>query len=454
LLINKIFLNNGIFRSIVASMTVPDNDRPMGPFLTLWSCQAFSLLGSQAVQFALIWWLTVQTGSAAVLATATFVGLVPGIALGPIIGALVDRHNRKTVMFASDALVALASLLLAVLFFTGEPSVETIFAILFARAVAGAFHGPAMIASTSLMVPQRHLTRIQGFNQMLQGGLNIVSAPIGAMLVEAMPMSGVMLVDVATALPALAALLVIRIPQPASPGEVGASGVMATLGRDIRAGLRYVTGHAGYLPLMGISVTINMCLVPAFSLLPLLVSQELGGDALRLGWMTSSFGAGTIAGGILLGVWGGFRRRMLTTLSGLVAMGAVVVALGASPASPWFVAPAMMLLVGLIVPSVNGPLLAVLQATVSPEYQGRVFTLLGSAAGAMAPIGLLLAAPVADLIGVRAWYYLAGVVCVAMGSVAFFLPSLMRLESAEQEAAVASPPAGAAAAESVSDPAP
>src|SRR5262245_33394776 len=98
-----------------------NQERPghMASFLVLFTGQALSLLGSMAVQFALIWWLTRETGSAAVLATAALLGLLPAVALGPVIGVLVDRWDRKHVMLAADGLVALASLALACLYLTG-----------------------------------------------------------------------------------------------------------------------------------------------------------------------------------------------------------------------------------------------------------------------------------------------------------------------------------------------
>ena len=402
----------------------------MTPFFILWTGQALSLIGSMAVQFALIWWLTQETGSAAVLAMAALFGLLPTVALGPLIGVLVDRWDRKRVMLASDAMVALASLALAYLYFTDAATTEIVFVILFLRGLGGAFHSPAMLASTSLMVPAEHLTRIQGLNQMLQGGLNIVCAPLGALLLAALPMSGVMLVDVGTALLAILPLAFIHVPSPRSAG-VAALEVAGSIWSEMLAGMRYLVERKGHLSLVVMVALINGCLVPAFSLLPLLVSGELGGDALQLGWISSAVGIGTIAGGILLGIWGGTRRRILTVLPGLIGLGATVVALGMAPSYvPALVA---MLVAGLTVPFINGPIQAILQATIAADYQGRVFTLMGSLAGVMAPIGLLLASPVAEMAGVRAWYVTGGLVCFAMGLAGFFLPSVLRIEALSAE---------------------
>jgi DHA3 family macrolide efflux protein-like MFS transporter len=412
----------------------------MTPFLVLWSGQALSLLGSMAVQFALIWWLTRETGSAAVVATAALLGLLPTVALGPVIGVLVDRWDRKRIMLAADGLVALASLALAYFYLAGAASTEIVLAIVFLRGLGGAFHSPAMVASTSLMVPGEHLTRIQGLNQLVLGGANIVAAPLGALLLGVLPMAGVMLVDVATALFAIVPLVFIHVPRPPRAGEKAAQ-VAGSIWAELIAGARYLAERRGHLSLVVMATLINLCLVPAFSLLPLLVSGDLGGDAVQLGWLSSAVGIGTIVGAVVLGVWGGTRRRILTVLGALMGLGLGVAGLGIaqSPAS----AAVAMLVVGAIAPFANGPIQAILQATVATDYQGRVFTLIGSLAGATAPLGLLLAAPITELLGVRWWYVTGGSVCLAMGIAGFFLPSLMRIEQPPGEAVphVASLPA-------------
>ena len=102
-------------------------------FFTIWSGQAFSLFGSMLVSFTLIWWLTKTTGSATVLATASLVGLLPQILLGPISGTLVDRWNRRLVMIVADSLIALATLALALLFLTGRVEIWHVYALMAVR---------------------------------------------------------------------------------------------------------------------------------------------------------------------------------------------------------------------------------------------------------------------------------------------------------------------------------
>jgi len=147
---------------MATQFSINDNRPWKSTFFTIWSGQALSILGSQLVQFALIWYLTVQTGSATVLATATLVGMLPNVILGPFVGTLVDRWNRRSIMLIADSIVALATIVLVFLFVLDVVQVWHIYAVMFVRSLAGAFHSNAMSASTSLMVPVEHLTRIQG----------------------------------------------------------------------------------------------------------------------------------------------------------------------------------------------------------------------------------------------------------------------------------------------------
>ncbi len=131
------------------------------PFFTIWFGQAFSILGSKLVSFALVWWLTQKTGSATVLATSTIMIYLPQIFLGPFVGALVDRWNRRVVLIIADSAVALATLVLAFLFWVDVVELWHIYLIVFLRSLGGCFHFPAMQASTSLMVPDSHISRGQ-----------------------------------------------------------------------------------------------------------------------------------------------------------------------------------------------------------------------------------------------------------------------------------------------------
>lgn len=403
--------------------------RSMLPFFTIWTGQAFSLLGTKIVQFALIWWLTDKTGSATVLAMASLVGLVPEIVLGPLAGAYVDRWNRRLVMIVADSLMALASVWLAWMFWTGTVQIWHVYLIMFIRAVGGSFHWPAMQASTTLMVPPEHLTRVAGMNQALFGLLHIFGAPLGALAMTLWPMQGVILIDVITAAIAVGPLLWVHIPQPAKSKEAGATGRSQSIWLDIREGLRYILAWPGLMILTAVAMTFKLVLTPAFSLIPLLVKNHFGGGATELSLLEATAGVGIIAGGLLLSTWGGFKRKIYTVVLGQIGFAIAFLIWGALPGHMFNAALFAALMVGLTIPLIDGPIMAILQGTVAPEIQGRVFTIFGSLISLTSPIGLVIAGPISDRMGVQIWYLVAGIM-VGVTTVVFFLfPAARNVES-------------------------
>lgn len=401
--------------------------KSLRPFFALWTGQAISLLGSQLVQFALIWYLTEQTGSATVLAVATMVGFFPTIFLGPFVGILIDHWPRKWLMAGSDAVVAVATIVLALLFASEQVTIWHIYLILFVRALGNTFHGPAMTATTSLMVPPEQLTRIAGINQMLQGGLNIVSAPLGALLIAILPMSGILAIDIVTFLCAIIPLFLVTVPEPEQDPAGQTTLTLQTFRADLAFGFRYIWNWKGLRALISIVVILNFLFAPVSALLPILVTEHFNGDALQLGWFSATFGIGTILGGLLLSVWGGFKKRIYTTLLGFLLLGTTNFGLGFVPSNLFWLALGIGLFVGLAIPITNGPMVAIMQGTIDPKVQGRVFTLLSSLATGMTPIGLAIAGPLADIFGVQTWYIVAGTVCVILAVSGFFNQALLTL---------------------------
>ena len=398
--------------------------RSMKPFFTIWVGQAFSLLGSQLVQFAIVWYLTKTTGSATMLALATLAALLPQIVIGPFAGVLVDRWSRRMVMLVADAAVALATLLLAVLFWLNLATISTIYVLLVVRAIGAAFHWPAMQASTTLMVPQQHLARVGGLNQTLTGLTGIVIPPLGALAIEVLPLQGVLAIDVVTAIPAIVTLLFVAVPQPTRNDAP----LKPSLWADMRAGLRFIIGWKGLLLFSLVGVVINLLGRAAASLSPLLITQVFKGGALELGWWQSAVGIGSVIGGVTLGVWGGSKRRVVTSLLALVLDGFAILVIALGPANVFVLVVAAIFCVGFLETIVFGLNGAIGQSIIPPEMQGCVFALLMSAAQIMAPLGLLIAGPFADAFGVRTWWLLTGITIAAMAVLALCVPSIVHIE--------------------------
>jgi len=395
-------------------------------FFVIWTGQAFSLLGSNLVQFALVWWLTKTTGSATVLATATFFALLPNVLFAPFSGALVDRWNRRKVMILADAGIAAATLGLILLFWSGKIQIWHIYVAMFIRALGGTFHWPAMRASTTLMVPQEHLPRISGLNETLGGLMNIVSPPLGALLLEALPMHQVLFIDVFTALLAILPLVFTPIPQPSATAESIIT--PKQLFEDVREGFGYLVHWTGLFLIALMASVVNFLINPAFSLSPLLVTQYFKGGIWHLSMVESVFSIGVVAGGSLLSLWGGFKHQIKTILMGIGGMGIGILLITFAAPEGFSLAVIGMGITGFMVPIANGPIISIIQARVAPDMQGRVLSVVSSLASAMTPLGMLAAAPVAERFGIRTWFLLGGISCLLLVALGGSIPAVTQIE--------------------------
>jgi len=410
-----------------SSTTVPERWAP--PFFTIWAGQAFSLIGSALVQFALVWWMTSQTGSATVLATATLFALLPQIILGPFVGTLVDRWNRRLIMIVADSGIALATGVLIYLFATGQVQVWHVYLILLIRSLGGAFHGPAMTASTSLMVPPQHLARLAGLNQTLQGLISIFAPPLGALLIGLLPLEGVLAIDIATAALAVLPLLFIPIPRPPRQTALdNGTAVKTSYWQDLAQGFRYVTKWPGLLGLILMAMLLNFLLVPSSSFMPLVVTQIFNKGVVELGWTETLFGVGMIVGGVALGAWGGFKRKIITSLSGVLGIILGVILIGVAPGNMFFLLLVANFILGMTQVFANGPLGAIFQSTIEHDMQGRVFSLINAGATAMMPLSLMVAGPMSDWLGIRIWYLIGGGLCILVTIIAFLTPAIITIE--------------------------
>jgi len=409
----------------------PSEQRTIRSFLIIWAGQAFSLMGSQLVQFALVWWLTITTGSATVLSLATLAAILPQILLGPFAGAVVDRGSRRWIMILADGFIAAATLILALLFWLRLASPWVVCVILMARSTGAAFHWPAMQASTTLMVPKQHLARIGGLNQLLSGAAAVIIPPIGALAMTVLPMQVILAIDVVSAIPAIVPLLFVAVPQPPPrPGAETSNGERASLWTDMREGWRYITGWRALLILVVIGVLINMVGQAAGAMLPLLVMKHFLGGARELGWWEAALGFGAILGGVVLSLWGGFRRKVVTQMVALTLDGVVLMGIGLAAPRYFPFTVAAVFVVGFLEAFVLGVGGAIAQALIPPDLQGRVLSLISSLTQGLSPFGLLLAGPFADAFGVQTWWVFAAVFISIMGIVALSIPSVAHIEDA------------------------
>ncbi len=413
----------------------------MGRFMFILIGQGVSLLGSGLVQFAIIWWLTRETGSPVVLTVATIMGLVPMILLSPWAGVIADQYNRKRVLILADGFIATATLLMAGLFLMGWLEVWLIYVLLALRAAGTAFHQPAFDAAMPLIAPEAQLVRISAMLQMVRSGINLAAPMLAALLIEWVSLPAVLLIDVLTALAAILLLFPVPIPDvhDASSRQSSASGYM----RDLKAGFRYILRWRGLSILILIFALSNFLLSPMLSLMPLIINDYFRGSARDYGFFEIFFAAGLIAGSLSLSVWGGFKRKIVSINLAQILCGVALTAAGlASPSQFHFVLVAIFIC-GITSAYINSPAVAIVQSQVDKVMLGRVMSIVTTLCMVAMPMSLALAGPFANRVGLMPMVYVPGAISALMGIGCFFIPSLMGIEKGktadDQAAAVAKP---------------
>lgn len=398
-------------------------------FFPIWGGQVFSILGSSLVQFAIVWWMTEQTGSATVLATGSFISFLPQVFLGPFAGTLVDRFNRRKILILADTSVAVFTFGLALLFWFDLIQLWHIFVLLFLRALGGTFHWAALQSSTSMMVPEDQLSRVAGMNQTLQGVVNLGAPPLGALLMSTLSIQWVLSIDIITAILAVIPLIFILIPQPDKTSEKTQKNSIRTILTDTKIGFQYVVKWKGLLYILFLAAIINFLTAPLNTYMPLLVTEYFKGGIWQVGWLETSWGIGVVIGGVSLSLWGGFKKKIITSFTGLIGLAFGIFIISIAPPIFFWVALVGMGITGIANPIINGPFMAIIQSRVKKDMQGRVFSLVTSFCGAMMPLSMIVSAPFVEYFGPRSWYFASAVITLLVTIVGLFNRDIMHIEN-------------------------
>jgi DHA3 family macrolide efflux protein-like MFS transporter len=256
---------------------------------------------------------------------------------------------------------------------------------------------------------------------------------LGALLIEFLPLHKVLAVDLVTAALAILPLFFIQIPQPRV--ESSKFEQKSTVWVDMRSGFRYVWKWVGLRYVIFLAVVVNLVTMPAITLLPLLVKDEFSGGAIQIASMQSSWAVGFLVGGVLLSVWGGFRRKITTVILGMFGAATGMLIVGLAHQVAFQMAMAGIFTAGLMNVLMNGPAFALLQTVVAADMQGRVLSLVISLANAMTPIGLALAGPLAEKSGVNSLFILASLVFTSGAIFILINPDIRNIEKIHDEKA-------------------
>jgi MFS family permease len=423
----------------------------MPGFTLVWLGQLVSLLGTAMTAFGLGLWAWQETGQATALALVGFFTFGPTVLLSPVAGALVDRWNRKLVMMLSDLAAGLSTIVVLLLYMSGNLEVWHLYVT---GAFAGAFQAfqfPAYSAAITMMVSKDQYARANGMLALAESASGIVAPLLAGFLVSVIGISGILVIDIITFSFALLALLAVHVPQPPAT-EAGREG-KGSLWQESIYGFRYIVRRPSLLGLQLVFLGANLTGTFAFTVLQPMILARTANSAAILGAVLSAGGIGGVVGGIAMSTWGGPRRRVHGVLGGMILsslLGICVLGLGQS-LPMWAVG---LFFTSFFLPVLNGSNQAIWQAKVAPDVQGRVFSVRRLIAQISAPVAMLAAGPLADFVfepgmragggltslfgglfgtgpgaGMAVMMFLAGVAGIAVALAGYLFPAVRDAES-------------------------
>lgn len=381
--------------------------------------QCITLFGSQIVQMAIVWYVTLRTDSGIWVAAFSVCSSLPQFFVSFPGGVLADRYNRKFLIISADALIAAVTLLMILFlpYITAEPLLLSVLLLLSVIRSAGAgIQTPAVNAVLPQIVPAEQLMRFNGINAAMQSVVQFSAPAAAAVLLTAGSLRSTLTVDLLTAFLGIGVLT--GIPLCGRQKVSTKSRVLSDMG----SGIRYAVSCPAIRTLLILYSLFVFLTVPAGYLSGLLVSRIYGDTYWYLTAVELAGFGGMLAGGLLMSFTEGFRnhKRMLT--AGLTLFGAMAVCMGVCRHFVLYLA--FMALYGIALNAVQTVLTTMLQSKTANSMQGRVFGLMSSLYSACYPLGMVLFGPMADIVPLQGIMILSGIALILTAAAAFRSPHL------------------------------
>ncbi len=379
--------------------------------------QTITTFGSFLVQYAIMWHLTLTTKSGLVLALAAVFGFLPQAIVSIFAGVWADRVNRKWMIIISDSSIAVATLGLALLMLSGVDDLWLIFVVMAVRSVGAGIQMPAISSLLPQLVPGDQLMRVNGINSSVQSSLTILAPIAAAGVYASMSLTGILFIDVITAAIGLSLLATVKVPTLARAASSDKPSYFA----DLKDGIQYTFTHDLVRWVLVIFAVVFLLIVAPSNLSPLMLVRNFGDEVWMLTVLELSFGVGMVLGGAVIAVLASKLDRLSTIIGTSIAFGVMAIAMGFTTNLILFYG--LFFLIGLTVPAFSTSAFTLLQETVEPERQGRVFGFVGIVMSVAMPIGMAVLGPLADVVAVELLLIITGAATVVIAALAVLLPA-------------------------------
>jgi DHA3 family macrolide efflux protein-like MFS transporter len=379
--------------------------------------QTITTFGSFLVQYAIMWHLTLTTKSGLVLALAAVFGFLPQAVVSIFAGVWADRVNRKMMIIVSDSVIALSTLILAMYMLSGVEDLWLIFLVMAVRSIGAGVQMPAISALVPQIVPTDKLLTVNGINSSISSSLQLLAPVAAAGVYASMSLAAILFIDVITAVIGLSLLATVAVPTLAR----AASSDKPSYFSDLKEGLNYIFSNQLVRWVMAIFAIVFLLIVAPSNLSPLMLVRTFGSDVWMLTVLELSFGIGMLIGGALVAIFAKKIDRIGMIIGSSIVFG--VLATGMGFTTNLIVFFALFFVVGIAVPAFSTSAMTLLQETVEPERQGRVFGFVGIVMAVAMPLGMAILGPLADVVSVEILLIVTGVATVMIAVVAVLLPA-------------------------------
>ena len=380
------------------------------------SGQTVSLFGSMIVQYAVMWYVTVETKSGLAVALYAVAAFLPQGVVSIFGGVLADRVNRRILVMTADAVIAAATLVLALLMMNGVTDLWIIVVAVAIRSFGAGFQTPAVSAMIPQLTPPDQLMRVNGIFQTINSAMALLAPAAAGVVFGVFGIVPVFFIDVVTAVIGIAILAFVTVPTLAAVAEK-----TTNFRQDLVEGMRYIWQHDVVRWLLVIFAIVFVLMVAPSFVTPLMVARTFGDEVWKLTVLEIAFSVGMLLGGVVMSTL--LARGNKATLLLVSTFGFAVATIGLGLSPTLWVFYGFMFAVGLLVPLFSTPVMTLLQQTVEPDKHGRVFSYVSIVMALATPIGIVVFGPLADVISVQALLVIAGAAMVAVMLIAALVPS-------------------------------
>ena len=383
--------------------------------------QCITLFGSMIVQMSIIWYVTLKTSSGGWVAAFTICSYLPQFLISFFAGVWADRYNRKKLIVLADGVITIATFIM----FWVMPMISSDFVLLSAllvisivRSIGAGVQTPAVNAVIPHLVPAEYLMKYNGINATIQSIVQFIAPAVAGTVLSIGTFRSTLFIDIVTALIGIGLLSCILLPKQ----EVANDNI--SVFSEIKAGIHYSFSDKMIGKILIVYGLFILLSVPAGFMSALLVSRVYGDVYWYLTAVELVGFAGMALGGVLMGMWGGFKSRFKTFAFGLLILSIMTIGMGITPYFVLYLA--MMFVYSIALTIIQTATTTIIQENAQESMIGRVFGLMGAMYSGFLPVGMAVFGPLADVLPLQ-WVMVGSGIALVLVTVYLQVKSKVKL---------------------------